>query len=129
MAETRDFHISDILSMTTGKLVSSRHMTGVYELAEWMAGEPIWTHQLPRMFREAKPVLLAAHPQLVDADCEGVTPENIADRIAGWVEQFGETLPVPRMNADQHERIDPLSELVEKVGPDRIVVVETSHGG
>lgn len=123
MSETKDFHITDILSMTTGKLVSSRRMTGVYELAEWMAGEPIWTHQLPRMFREAAPVLLAAHPQLANADCEGVTPENLVDRTAGWVAQFGATLPVPRLTADQHERIDPLSELAEKVRPDRIVVV------
>lgn len=129
MAETRDFHISDILTMTTRKLVSTRHMSGLHELAEWMAGGPVWTHQLPRVMREAAPVLLAAHPHLASADCEGVTPENIAARIAGWVAQFGETLPVPRMSSDQHERIDPVSELAEKVRPDRILVVETPDAG
>ena len=100
MAETKDFHISDILTVTTGKLVSSRHMAGIYDVLEWMTGGPVWTHQIPRIGREAKPVLLAAHPQLAEADCDGVTPENIAERIAGWVEQFGETLPVPRLSAD-----------------------------
>lgn len=129
MAEIKDFHISDILTVTTGKLVSSRHMAGIYDVLEWMTGGPVWTHQIPRIGREAKPVLLAAHPQLAEADCEGVTPENINDRIVGWVAQFGETLPVPRMGADQHERVDPISELAEKVHPSRILVVETPDAG
>lgn len=129
MSETKDFHISDVLTMTTGKLVSSRHMDGLHELAEWMAGEPVWTHQLPRIMREARPILLAAHPRLAETNCDGVTPENLTERIAEWAAQFGETLPVPRMTPDQHERIDPISELAEKVDPDRILVVEASHGG
>jgi hypothetical protein len=29
---TKQFHISDVLSITTGRLVSTRHMTGVYDL-------------------------------------------------------------------------------------------------
>ena len=64
MAETKDFHIGDILSVTTGRLVSPRHIEGVYDILNWMTGESLFTHQLPRVSREAGPVLLAAHPQI-----------------------------------------------------------------
>ena len=32
MAETKDFHLGDVLSITTGCLVSPRHMGGVYDI-------------------------------------------------------------------------------------------------
>ncbi len=124
MAETKDFHVCDILSITTGRLVSPRHMEGVYDILGWMTGESLFTHQLPRVAREAEPVLLAAHPQLATVDKEAeINPGNLDAWIAARVAEFGETLPVPKLNADQHERIDPMSELAEKVHPDNIIAV------
>lgn len=123
---TKDFHIGDILSVTTGRLVSPRHMDGVYDILNWMTGESLCTHQLPRVSREATPIILAMHPQLaaVDKDAE-INPDNLDAWLAQQVALFGETLPVPKLNADQHERIDPLSELSEMVHPDKIIVVRT----
>lgn len=43
--------------------------------------------------------------------------------LTKMVERYGETLPVPKMTADQHENIDPISELAETVHPDRIIPV------
>jgi hypothetical protein len=122
--QTKDFHIGDILSVTTGRLVSPRHIGGVYDILNWMTGESLYTHQLPRVCREAAPVLLAAHPKLasVDRDAE-INPENLSEWLTARIAEFGEALPVPKLKADQHERIDPLSELAEKVHPDRIIVV------
>src|SRR5689334_18205809 len=123
--ETKEFHISDILSITTGRLVSTRHMGGVYDILGWMTGESLYTHQLPRVAGEARPVILAMHPQLahVDEDAE-INPGNLDAWVAARVAEFGETLPVPKLNADQHERIDPMSELAEKVHPDKIITVQ-----
>jgi len=45
---TKDFHISDILSITDGRLVSTRHMDGIYEILNFMTGDNLFTHQLPR---------------------------------------------------------------------------------
>lgn len=129
--ETRNFHIGDILSITTGCLVSPRHMEGVYDILNFMTGESLFTHQLPRVASEAEPVLLAQHPQLADADASGVTPENHQAWLEAAVAKYGKELPVKPMTADDHERIDPLSELAEKVHPDKIVVLSTtgtSHG-
>jgi hypothetical protein len=121
---TKDFHISDVLSITTGRLVSTRHIAGVYDILNWMTGENLMTHQQPRVCREAGPVILAAHPQLAAVDKEAeINPENLNEWTAARVAEFGETLAIPKMTANDHERIDPLSELVEKIHPDKIIVV------
>ena len=124
--KTKNFHIGDVLSITTGILVSPRLIGGVYDILNWMTGENLYTHQLPRVSREAAPVLLKVFPQLADAQAEAeqVTADNHNDFLAKMVACYGETLPVPKMNVDQHESIDPISELVEKVHPDRIIVVK-----
>ena len=124
MSETRDFHIGDILSVITGRLVSTRHINGVYDILNFMTGESLYTHQLPRVSREAGPVLLRQHPLLATADASMVNADNWKGWLAIQVERFGETLPVQPMTEDDHERIDPLSELAEKVHPDRILVVK-----
>lgn len=125
MAEAKGFHLGDVLSITTGRLVSPRHMEGVYDILNWMTGESLYTHQLPRVAREAKPVLLAALPQLAAVEVPDFPgPERVAAWLAGQVALYGETLPVPKLTADQHESIDPMSELAEKVNPDKIIAIK-----
>lgn len=121
----KKFHIGDILSITTGRLVSPRLMEGMYDILGYMSGEQLWTHQLPRVSRECKPYLLEQHPQLKDVDASNVTPENHKAWLAEQVAKFGEELPVSRLPWEAHERIDPLSELAEKVHPDRIIPIVT----
>ena len=41
---TKTFHISDILSVTTEVLLSTRRMEGVHD--NWMTGDDLFTHQL-----------------------------------------------------------------------------------
>jgi hypothetical protein len=119
----RDFDLGDVLSVTTGMLVSPRHMEGIYDILNFATGDDLFTHQLPRAIREVRPVILAWHPDLAAVDASTVTPENHKEWLVEQKRRFGETRRIERLNEDQHERIDPLSELVEKVSPDRIVVV------
>lgn len=122
--EVASFPTTDVLSVVTGRLMGE--IGGVYRVCSHMAGEDVYTHQLPRVGREAKPVLLAMHPSLQEACDEAaqVTPENYKEWLAVWLTRYGPELSVPRLSEDQHERIDPLSELAEKISPDRIVVVK-----
>lgn len=121
MAETRDFSTAAVISAMTGILVCP--MGDMHELLQWMADEPVWTHQLPRVSREAATIILANHPQLapVATEAEGVTPDNWMVWRDTWCRRYGETIAVPKLTASTHERIDPLSELAESVHPDRIV--------
>lgn len=119
---TRSFHIGDILSITTGCLVSPRHMEGIYDILGFMAGENLMTHQLPRVSDEMKARLLAQHPQLVNIPTDGVNGETWQEWLAKQAETFGETLPVE--DACQfHEIKDPISEAEDMVGKDRVMVI------
>lgn len=123
MSEARDFDLGDILSITTGLLVSPRHMEGIYEILNFMTGDNLYTHQIPRARRECGPVLLLQHPQLADLDASGVGPDNHVAWLAEQKAKFGHRLPVEPCAPGVHERIDPLSELAETIHPDQIAII------
>lgn len=121
---TARFHLGDVLSVTTGKLLSPSGVDGLYRIAAHLAGEPVWTHQLPRVMNEGKGPLLARYPALAQVNTEGVNEHNFAEWLALQVSLHGEWFEVDSLDANQHESIDPESELVELgVHPDRIAVV------
>ena len=121
--QTKEFPIGEVLSAVTGHLVCD--IGGVYRVLRWMTGGDVFTHQLPRVGREAAPVVLAMHPRLADAyeEAKQINRENWRQWLATWTDRYGPTLAVPKFTTDQHERIDALSELAEKVHPDNIIVV------
>lgn len=119
----RKFHIGDVLSITTGTLVSPRGMEGVYDILGYMTGESLFTHQLPRAAESCKPALLRRHPQLagVVAECrEGETWDGWVNRMAGL---YGAEVEVPTLAAGEYEPRDPVEELVGMVGAEKVVVV------
>ena len=120
--KTRDFDISDVLSVTTGLLVSTRHIDGVNDILGFMSGEELFTHQLPRVGNEAKPVILKQHPQLAEISSEGIGTENWQPWLAEMRAKYGDTFTLSPMNIAEHERIDPLSEAAEYFPP-------RAHGG
>jgi len=139
------FHIGDVLSVTTGRLVSSRHMEGIYELLNFLTGDNLFTHQLPRAMRECEPWLKTQYPQLM-ADSPDMavsievlkgnltsTPQNkeaIGRACAAWVEgvrrkfELPEMLPIHEMGANMHTHIDPIEEAEAMVGKDKVIAVK-----
>jgi hypothetical protein len=121
--QTKEFATVDVLSTITGRLMGD--IGGVYEVLNWMTGESVFTHQLPRIGREATPVVVAAHPTLQQAvdEAEQVNQENYKEWRQRWEDRYGPTIAVPKFGADTHESIDPMSELGEKVHPDKIITI------
>jgi hypothetical protein len=121
--KTKDFPTADVMSTVTGRLMGK--IDGVYQVLNWMTGESVFTHQLPRISREAVPVMLARMPELQSAidEAEEVTGDNYLGWLARWTERYGATIAVPKMNHTQHERIDPMSEAAQHFSPDQIAVV------
>ncbi|MEQ8226677.1 MAG: hypothetical protein RIA64_01220 [Rhodospirillales bacterium] len=119
----KEFHIGDILSVTHDKLLSPRLIEGVYDILNYMTGESLFTHQLPRVGREAGPVLRKHLPFLDEIDVSDITKDNWKSRLDVITAKYGAMHPVPKLTPDEHEIIDPMSELAEKVRPDNIVVV------
>jgi hypothetical protein len=120
---TKEFATADVLSTITGRLMGK--IGGVYEVLNWMTGEDVYTHQLPRISREAQPVLVAAHPLLQQAvdEAEQVTQANYKEWLQRWEDRYGSVIAVPKFSSDTHERIDPLSEAAEMIHPDKIIAV------
>lgn len=116
--KTREFHLGDILSITTERLVSPRHMDGVRDILDFMTGANLFTHQLSRACGEMKPRLLSQHPQLATVDASVVSKAWLAEQCA----RYGETLMV-QAEHQFHQVKDPIAEAEELVGPERILLV------
>ncbi|MFE7727449.1 hypothetical protein ACFU5D_16840 [Streptomyces anthocyanicus] len=127
---TRDFALDDILTMTTGRLLSRRHIDAVYDLANYMTGDNLMTHQLPRAADACGPALLEQHPQLRDAE----PPADLdATDLMAWIvnaeREHGETLPVAPLPPEAWEQRNPVEELCDMVGPEKVVVVQADDEG
>lgn len=111
MTETKAFPTAVVLSTITGRLLCD--IGGIYEVLSYMTGESVFTHQIPRIGREAEPVILAAHPHLREAVREAalVNPDNWQEWRDRWIERYGAEIAVPKMTAAEHKAIDPITEL------------------
>lgn len=118
------FHLGDVLSITDGRLMSPRHMDGIYDILNFMTGDNLFTHQLPRAASECQPFLLRQHPQLAGVEIGEITPENFKSVLEGLCAEYGEYLMVDALPEHAHEFIEPMSELAEKVHPDRIIKIQ-----
>lgn len=122
MSETKEFDLGDVLSLTTGILVAPRGMEGVYDIASFLAGESLFTHQLVRAFKVFGPELLRQHPQLGAVDASGVDHETALDWLASQERIYGKRLTVTRPAAGLWEHVHPMAELREMVGPEKPIL-------
>lgn len=107
----REFHLGDVLSVTTGILMSPTRMDGVYAILNYMTGDSLFTHQLPRACKQAGPAILAQHPRLASIELDAMTPETVAQTLARLVAEYGEQWPLTPLS--EYEPRDPIDELVE----------------
>lgn len=137
--QTRRFHLSDILSITHDRLVSTRHMEGVYDISNFLTQDKLFTHQLTRVHAECKAHLFALHPQLnqlpLVTDEEILAMKLVNGKPAEWwnrwldvqIARFGEFLEVTPIPKGIHEYKDPIEEAIEMVGPEKLIAVRASE--
>lgn len=109
------FHIGAILSVLTGKMLA-RDFGEVHALLDFMCDDNLLTHQIPRALDECKPHI---NRQLPFLDDEFVGYIRVGESIEGCLtrktELFGEYHEVEKIPFLDHERIDPISELMSMV--------------
>lgn len=121
--DTKLFHIGDVLTITSGKLISPRHIDGVYDICGWMTGESLMTHSLPRVSRECEPFLRQQHPDLAAVEVpEGLdSEEKVLAYLATLYPRFGRHVPVAKIPTVDHTQIDPIQEL-KMIRPDAPII-------
>lgn len=110
---SKKFHLGDILSVTTGRIVSPRHMEGIYDILDFITGENLYIYQVPRASRQCKPYLLKQHPQLAEVDASGINQDNWGEWLTKQVNKYGEQLPVIPLPEGVYEVKDPIQEVQE----------------
>jgi len=140
------FHIGDVLSITTGRLVSPSHMDGVCSILAFMTGDDnLFTHALPRVADECKPWLRVQYPQLFANDWRGLAlmiealdkacketqgDKKLLDDICQfWCGEVARTyklpmeIPVEAIGEGMHLRIDPVEEAKAMIGDDKVIPI------
>lgn len=127
----QSFALGDVLSITTDRLVSRDHISGVYRILNFMTGDNLFTHTLSRAAAECKPSLLAQHPQLTEI----VVPDDFgtAEAVFAWLAEqeavYGSMLDIEPLDAADHTVIDPVSELRMMRPGAPVIVFDPSEGG
>ena len=95
MTEVRSFPLADVLSVTTGVLLSRRHMSGIYEVLDFMMGANLMTHQLPDASRQMEPELIAQYPWLdEERPPKGLDQADLMSWLVDVERRRGESLEV-----------------------------------
>lgn len=133
--DVKPFHIGDILSITTGRMVSPRHMEGIYDILNYMTGDNLFTHQLRRAADACKPALLEQHPILVEWGERLVfeLDKSVYKDVPKKFDLLPFALEIGCSDMDvvplaEWERRNPIEELVGMVGEKKVSVVEISEG-
>lgn len=137
---SRKFHLGDVLSITHDRLVSPSRMDGVCSILNYMTGDNLFTHQLPRAAKQCKPELLRQHPRLSTPEvdfqiaklAEMLQSESgksdAANLVAGWLLtmtlEYGETLEVQPLRPADYESKNAAEELEALVGRGRVIAID-----
>lgn len=119
----RSFSIHAILSLTTGKLLGD--FGEMHELAEWVAGYPIWTHEFAdkTLWQRLRLTVFAQHPALAaaDADAAKINGENVAEYCVAFEKRFGKSLEIVSGTDERQE--SPMQSAERIVGADKLLGV------
>jgi hypothetical protein len=142
MTETKTFPLRVVLTVTTGRLLTEPRgpqdngISDLYAILNWITGDNLYTHQLPRASETAKPYLLKCFPQLwpVCAGLNSLDQWIAKDRTGGhegikmWLTEIRMMFPALKDSydvapmPDGWTHLDPLIEL-ETMMSDRSKVI------
>lgn len=116
---TQTLPLADILSVTGDRLVSRRHMDGIYETLRVMTGQDVFIHQLGDIADAVAPVLVEQHPFLADLK---PPPDADAPDLMEWLIEaervHGQTLEITPIEGWKHR--EPIEDACNKVGAEKV---------
>ncbi|MEJ8671876.1 hypothetical protein WKI71_36590 [Streptomyces sp. MS1.AVA.1] len=119
---THTLPLADVLSITTERLLSRRHMEGIYETLRTMTGQDVFNHQIPTVADAVAPALMEQHPFLADlTPPAGADPADLMAWLIEAERVHGETITVTPIADRQHR--DPIEDACDMVGAEKVFVV------
>jgi hypothetical protein len=94
--QTKVFHLGDVLSITTGMLVSPRYMDGVYDLVGYLTSNQPDLTELSASMAKCRDYLLRRHPALAALDTSNLQFENWRNWLHSQQLGIGEWIEVRR---------------------------------
>jgi hypothetical protein len=107
--EKKKFDLGTILSITDGHLFTE--MENVCGILNYMTGDELYTHQLPRATEECAPVILRQYPQFANIDGSNVDTDNWREFLDEQIEKFGNEFEIEPVSLFEHQKINPIEEL------------------
>lgn len=117
----KEFKIEVVLSAVTGKLVCD--IGEVYEVLNFLTGDNLYTHQLPRAGQVCRIPVFKQHPFLKDIDLSAVNPENWQEVLNQIKAVYPNMIPLTPIK--NWTSIDPLEELGSMVGDKTKIITAT----
>ncbi len=133
---TKTFSVQAVLSITTDYLFAS--VDDLYAILNFITGDSLFTHVLPRAARFSKPFILAQYPALEDitnesiqASKEAIGWERTYEKVVAIVtKSMGAELEIEAAPEGVWNQKDPIEELIEmRGGTDGIIVVNPKSEG
>lgn len=105
-----------ILGSITSGVMLMDGFSKVHEAMEFLAGHPVWTHEIPSVSRAVAPAILARYPDM-PAEPMG----NWQAAAAALVAKYGDAIPVAPGDGERDR--SPLNTLADMVGPEKVIVI------
>ena len=117
---TRIFELEVILSVTTGTLLCK--LDRIYDILQYMTGEPVFTHQLPLVADICKHALWAQYPNLRNLSAVDVDRDNWLEYVHLERYLLGNYFLV--LPLEHWTPRNPFVDASRMVGNDKVVIVE-----
>lgn len=135
----KKFHIGDVLSVSTGYLVSKNHIGGVYAVLNFMTNDSLSTLALVRACKVCRPALFSQHPWLQSPEMDqefakleaaiqtpGADVELVAmELVANMSKKHGEEIEIEPLPKGSYKAVSPETELnMMGVNPDKLTRID-----
>lgn len=112
---SKTFKLEVVLSVVAGKLLCT--MGEVYQVLNFLTGDDLMTHQLPRAGRVCRIPVFKQHPFLKDIDVSDINPENVWEKVKAIKAKHPNEIELTPIANWTH--LDPIEELEDMVGKDK----------
>jgi len=124
MSEKKSFPTLLIGSVSSGVMLTSGYKySDIQEVAEWVFGHPVWTHELGSkdLWLKMSKIIIAQFPEMPANDYEPIGKHKAEVLTAKLLKAYGKTVDVER-GSFERER-SPIDTLVEVANGRPVVVI------